>query len=279
MGGVHGAGACCTCNCTTTSTRVAITHLIIGIGACRIITYRLRYNYRPFSPLAETSLPMTSVAQVVEFLENNPHFLEENPHLLPPSQTDGTARDNAEERFAARKLEVLKQREDVHKARLDELVDTASANQKLEDELLTLCIDLLAGGNDIDSLEAITAALKKQFALAEVVILSRSAWPAPTCECSFAELQPRVAHLSSVCDDRLSSALKSRLFGVAVDIGSCAFVPLVFADDIQGIMVFAATDPRRFTPDMGVDYLDRIGRVIAAYITGVRWRPGAVAQN
>ena len=213
---------------------------------------------------------MANQNDVIAYLRDNPEFFKENEQLLADLVLPNSSGDAP---FAERQIQVLRERDDWQKARMAFIVDSAMANQKLENDLLSLSITLLADDGTLAGSHRISGALCKLFDVAEAIVLTADDDLGIDADAR-EQLHQRVGHLESVCDDRVSSSLRQALFGENHDcIRSCAFVPVVFEGDLDGVLVFGSQAEERFQPDMAVDYLDRIGRLIGA------WRRGNASKG
>lgn len=207
---------------------------------------------------------MVSAQDVLDYLKQNPSFFKENEEVLADLEFAGSGETTP---FVERRIEVLKSRGNQQKAKLDLIVDSARNNLKLEDSFLEMAVRLLSEGlSDQDGIALASVMLVKQFNIKKAVFLLNvdnvdSRHP------RYDEIRQRVAHKSSICDDRVSSSLLRSLFEAQGDeIQSCAFVPLIFDDELTGILVLGSSSEDRFTLGMGVNFLDKLGLLMASYL-------------
>ncbi len=193
---------------------------------------------------------------VAAYLKNNPGFFAEHGDVLADVELDGV------DPFHQRQVEALRKRHDAEKARYDLVVESARNNQALEQSLHGFACALLAAAEEESTVVA--DLLRERFAVdaARYCDVAEGELSADTLE----SLGQRVAHGSSICDDRVSTALLEQLFGEDSGIRSCAFVPVKLADGstAPGILVLGSRDGERFQPGMGAIYLDRIGELVGA---------------
>ena len=110
--------------------------------------------------------------------------------------------------------------------------------------------------------------MKNLFNVSEVIILLENLDDDSRSQV-FDQVKQRVIHKSSICDDRVSNSLLESIFDRdAQGIGSCAFIPLVFNDNITGVMVLGSVSQERFSPGMGVNFLDKLGMLVGSYLAG-----------
>ncbi len=213
---------------------------------------------------------MIKTQEVIDYLKQHPSFFEENQELLRYLDF-GDARDKkgGAAPFYERQLKVWKDRENQQQTKIDLIVDSAKTNQRLESDLLEMAIGLLSGRqNRKDAVKTVIALVKRQFNINDVAILLNNEEGA--CgHPKYDDVRQRVVHQSSICDDRVSSHLLEALFNENFKaIKSCAFVPLIFSDEIKGVMVLGSTSEARFQPRIGVMFLDRLGLLAGGYFQG-----------
>ena len=208
---------------------------------------------------------MTSPRDIIEYLKNNPSFFEENQDLLGDLE-NGAA--NGAVHFYERQIQVLREREARQQAKIDMIVDSAESNRRVESDLLDLAICRLGQvDHGVRPEERVSALVKHQFNVEQVRIMlaaDNDGSPEP-----FEEVRQRVAHDSSVCDDRVSSRLLGSLFGdEGESIQSCAFIPVRCDDNNAGVLVLGSNSSDRFQPGIGVIFLDRLGLLVGAFLKG-----------
>ena len=212
----------------------------------------------------------TKTQEVIDYLKQHPSFFEENQALLRDLDFgDGDDKKVGAAPFYQRQHKVWKDRENQQQTKIDLIVDSAKNNQRLESDLLEMAIGLLSSRqNRKDAVKTVIALMRRQFNVNDVAILLKREQGA--CgHPKYDDARQRVAHQSSVCDDRVSSDLLEALFHDNFKaIKSCAFVPLIFSDEIQGVMVLGSTSNARFQPGIGVMFLDRLGLLVGGYFQG-----------
>lgn len=202
--------------------------------------------------------------EVADYLKSQPRFFVRHADLLANLEVPLQA---GEAPFHERQVQVLRDRDVRQQARLALMVDTVRSNQNLAHELHRIAIKLLvAEAREVASLSALAALVKERFELEAAAIFLSSQQQELLPQVDYSLLCQRVAHLSSVCDDRVSSQLMTALFPQASALASGAFVPLVHRQDLRGVLVLGSADERRFRPDMGVLLIDRLGQLLGAHI-------------
>jgi len=196
---------------------------------------------------------MLKPEDVATYLKQNPTFLDCYPDLLAESEPTP---------FHDRQIAVLKDRQAIQSARYEEVVDSARNNLELEKLLHEFAIQLLQAGDR--EVEKGCSILTEHFGLTRSVVVDNER---ATQSDALGLLTQRVAHGASICDDRVSSDLLETLFGADHDVLSCAFVPLNHSGTPAGVLVLGADAEDRFQPGMGAIYLDRIGELMAAFLS------------
>ena len=216
---------------------------------------------------------MPTAQEIIDYLKDNPAFFKEREELLAQLNLDLTDMEGVSP-FVARQLQVLKDRESQQQAKIDLIMDGAKSNQKLEADFVEIAVRLLSHKSDSDDpVDIVSALVKRQFNVKALVIMLKAGGDGSQSNSVFHqkydEVRQRVAHKKSVCDDRVSSTLLESLFDQDDQaIKSCAFIPLVFEDDLIGTMVLGSSSVSRFQPGVGVMFLDRLGLLVAGFLQG-----------
>ena len=209
---------------------------------------------------------MPKLAEIIDYLRANPDFFEQHEDLLIEL---GLGDAGGSALFYERQLQVLKDRLTHHQTKIEFIVDGVRSNQKLESDFLQVAVGLLAQKDNGDSpVQTVNRLMKRQFNVKESVIILKSD-ATDSGQLRYDSVCQRVAHKGSVCDDRLSNALSESIFGQGnQSVQSCAFIPLLFEDELLGVMVLGANSRTRFQPDVGVMFLGRLGLLIGGYLHG-----------
>ena len=212
-------------------------------------------------------MPTLSSKRVINFLKKHPTFIIEHSEELADLDLDINVDGNI---FLEKQLEALKERQEKQQQKLDFVVDSALSNQKLEDQLLEFTMTVLRGGQAAtDPIEFVKSLLIQHFDINDVLLLSDLSTDSTDMTDRYEEVSQRIMHHSSICDDRVATSLLEDMFpNSAGEIKSSAFIPLLLDDSITGVLVLGSNDQERFHPDMGVLFLDRLGRLIGNYLGG-----------
>ncbi len=206
---------------------------------------------------------------VRDFLEQNPEFITKNWSLF----ADFVPSDDTHSHifFLEKKIDTLSERQEEQIKTIQYILDVTRNLEQMQDLLAGFSNILLDQGQPSkDPIDFVVNQLAKEFDIERVVVLEEAVARIELPEL-FEEIRQRVAHRSSVCDDRVSQSLLQQIFGEEEQsIRSCAFVPILHNEDMAGVMVFGSADAKRFHPELGVLYLDRIGSLIGSYLGGKR---------
>jgi len=222
---------------------------------------------------ADFVLDGLSESAVHDFLRDNPDFFERHGALLSsltfPHVTGGTVS------LVERQVSVLRQKDLKLERNLKELLDVARANETLASKLHQLTLRLLGAKNLGATLLAVETALRTGFN-ADQSILVLFGDPS-----SFTDVQVgRFFKAVERDDERLKAfdtflqgkgprcgqvrdSQRDFLFGKETDeVGSAALVPLGKKSEI-GFLAIGSTDANRFHPGMSIDFLGRMGELVA----------------
>lgn len=205
--------------------------------------------------------------QVVEYLKSNPSFVNDHEDLLLDlGLTQTTEALGHTSKFHQRQLQVLKDRENQQQIKMDIIVDSARVNLELEESLNNLASTLIQQCRRGEGGESgLSKLLKSQFSIDAVAFVYENNHADHYTDLDYTSLSQRVAHLSSICDDRVSREVTRSLFPLAQSaIRSCAFLPLSESRLLKGVMVLGSEDVSKFNPGFGVIFLDRLSRLASA---------------
>lgn len=222
---------------------------------------------------------MTTANEVAAYLAAHPKFFVKHPKLraafaldTPTADAPASApSDSPPQKTAAphkriheRQMQALRERQDRQQAQLDSLLTTARDNQDLAYTLHRFALELLGAADEQTPSVAVEMQVKAMFNLDDVAVFYGAS---DNAQVDYAQLCQRVAHRGSICDDRVGSKLAKALFPSA-KVRACAFVPLMHCDEFKGVMVLGSPSRERFSPQLGVLMLDRLGELAGAYLAG-----------
>ncbi len=210
---------------------------------------------------------------VHDYLAAHPDFFEQNPRLLSslqlPHASGGTVS------LVERQVTMLRQKDLKLERQLKELIAVARANDLLAAKIHELTMQLL-GARDLQStVAALEEAMRSGFDADQAVLVVFGEPEAFTdidvgrffrvVTRKDASLKPFNTFLNgngARCG-RIRDSQREFLFrGDAEEIGSAALVPLGKGAEI-GFLTVGSVDSDRFHPGMSIDFLTRLGELIA----------------
>lgn len=220
-----------------------------------------------------------SEEEVADYLARHPDFFERHLSLLRrlslPHHSSGTTVSLVE-----RQVAVLRQRNDELERKLTELVEVAKANNAVVDNIHELAVTFVRT-RDIDArLEALETSLRESFGAERAVLVlfddkSRAAVARPgfvkTIDRDDESLNPFSTFLRSAKArvGSLRDRQKELLFEHESDsIASAAMVPIGDGGK-YGFLTVGSKDPNQFHAGQGVDFLGRLGELVALTLESV----------
>jgi uncharacterized protein YigA (DUF484 family) len=210
---------------------------------------------------------------VHDYLEENPDFFENHSDLLSSLRlphVSGVAVSLVE-----RQVSVLRQKDLKLERKLKELIEVARVNDALGAKMHQLTLHLLAANDISETLEAIEAALRTGFnADLSVLVLfgdpevfdnvkvGRFFKPVKRDTESLKTFATFLKGNNPRCG-QVRDSQRDFLFGKETDeVGSAALVPLGKKSEI-GFLAIGSADADRFHPGMSMDFLSRLGDLVA----------------
>jgi uncharacterized protein len=201
--------------------------------------------------------------EIAVWLRTHPEFFDENADVFAamrvPHPEGGHAISMVE-----RQLITLREKNVQLERRVAELIGYGQHNDALADKLHRLTLALLRADSP-DSTKAVVAeSLGSDYRIPFVALRQ---WSAPLIDDVSIEMQAYVAGLDRAYVGSNSAYESTRWFGVDVErLQSFAYVPLT-NPEVFGVLCLASDDPKRFTPDMAVDVLTRLGNLVSAALS------------
>jgi uncharacterized protein len=212
--------------------------------------------------MEHTMDPVSDAAQVADYLSTHPDFFNQFPELLASlsiTHPHGTHAISITER------QVLSMRDKVHllESKLAELIRFGEENDSISEKMHKLALDIIST-RDINGLLAVLGQhLREGFAVPHHAIRIWNIPEQPVSEGLRHEIDTQM-HPSC---GRLRHEEAIAWFGEAAQhLRSFAAVPLR-GEHTVGLLVLASEDPKRFYPEMGTLYLERLGQLIGAALT------------
>ena len=211
---------------------------------------------------------------VHDYLASNPDFFERNSDLLGtlrlPHASGGAVS------LVERQVSVLRQKDIKLERRLKELIQVARDNEALAAKIHQLTLRLLGARDLAATIRRIEEAVRAGFAadLAVLVLFGdadafddidagRFFRVVPRDDDSLRPFATFLAGNGPRCG-QVRDSQKTFLFSAeADDVGSLALVPLGDKAAL-GFLAIGSTDAERFHPGMSIDFLARVGELVAA---------------
>jgi uncharacterized protein YigA (DUF484 family) len=220
--------------------------------------------------LAEESF---SESDIAAYLSSHPDFFERHLPLLRRLQIPHPA-GAATVSLVERQVAVLRQRNDELERQLTELFDVAKANNALVDNIHKLAIVFIKQRGIAARLESLESALREDFGAERAVLVlfsdtARTEATRPGFVKTVARDDPALKSFSTFLKSArarcgpLRDIQKAFLFEHESDsIGSAAMVP-IGAGVKHGFLTVGSKDANQFHPGQRVDFLGRLGELIA----------------
>lgn len=214
-----------------------------------------------------------SESAVHDFLQENPDFFERHGTLLNsltlPHVTGGTVS------LVERQVSMLRQKDLKLGRKLKELLDVARSNDSLTSKLHQLTLRLLAAGDLEATLSAVETALRAGFNADQSILvlfgdpdsfkdlqLGRFFKPVEREDETLKPFETFLQGNGPRCG-QVRDSQRNFLFGKETDeVGSAALVPLGKNSEI-GFLAIGSVDAHRFHPGMSIDFLGRLGELVA----------------
>lgn len=210
---------------------------------------------------------------VQDYLTANPDFFERNPRLLSSLNLPHSSGDAVS--LVERQVSVLRQKELKLERQLKELISVARANDVLSAKIHQLTLQLMAAEDLSATVLALEEAMRSGFGADQsvLVIFGEAGAFADVDAGRFFRVLDRKDALLKPFDTfltgsgprcgRIRDSQREFLFrNDAEEIGSAALVP-VGTDAEIGFLAVGSIDSDRFHPGMSIDFLSRLGDLIA----------------
>lgn len=217
----------------------------------------------------------TTEEAVRDYLRVHPEFFERHPRLLNTLRVPHATGDGAVS-LVERQVATLRQKNLKLERKLRDLMDVARANDQLAARIHRLALALMAAESLSATLDCVAQQLRSDFGAdhAVMVVFGDDAGFAGIGERRFLQvldredtrLGPFETFLSSSrarCG-RVRDSQREFLFGAsAYEVGSMALLPLGPEAEL-GFIGIGSIDADHFHPSLSIDFLTRIGELIAA---------------
>lgn len=208
--------------------------------------------------------------EMVRYLRDHPAFFEEHQDLLAGMVLTHEAGSAVS--LIERQVQVLREQKEDLKRKLQSLINTAQTNEKLNNNVNALILELLDASSLKDVISVIEQRIRADFEADAIVVKllasgnevlkeheELTSWQQPALVIGEKVMTAR----QPVCGTFNTEQMQA-LFDDA-DIQSAGVVPLVKSKDSKncyGIIAIGSYDPQRFRADMGTLFLSLLGQVL-----------------
>jgi uncharacterized protein YigA (DUF484 family) len=214
-----------------------------------------------------------SESAVHDFLQDNPDFFERHGALLGSLRLPHVAGGTVS--LVERQVSVLRQKDLKLERKLKDLIEVARANDALAAKIHELALQMLAAGNLSDTLEYIEESLRAGFGADQSILVlfgdpgsyqdidvGRFFLAIERNDDSLQAFDTFLQGSGPRCG-QIRDAQRDFLFGKETDeIGSAALIPLGKKSEF-GFLAIGSVDANRFHPGMSIDFLNRLGELVA----------------
>jgi len=222
------------------------------------------------APLTET----VSEDSIADYLKSQPDFFERHAPLVLGLKLPHRA-GGATISLVERQVSMLRTRNAQLERQLKDLVAVAKQNDALVEKIHQLCLKLMRAPTLIQRLERLETGLREDFAAERAVLVLFPAAPAEAVRDGFVrrmnaddpDVRPFATFLRAAkprCGP-LRDRQKNIFEHDAEEITSAALVPLGTESNL-GFLIIGSRDPDHFHPGKRMDFLARLGEVLAVAI-------------
>ena len=222
------------------------------------------------APLTET----VSENSIASYLKSHPDFFERHGSLVLALKLPHRA-GGATVSLVERQVSMLRTRNAQLERQLKDLVAVAKQNDVLVEKIHQLCLKLMRAPTLIQRLERLETGLREDFAAERAVLVLFPAAPAEAARDGFVkranpddpDVRPFATFLRAAkprCGP-LRDRQKNIFDRDADEVSSAALVPLG-VESALGFLIIGSRDPDHFHPGKRMDFLARLGEVLAVAI-------------
>lgn len=211
---------------------------------------------------------------IQDYLRTHPDFFERHPALLRSLQLPHASGEAVS--LIERQVSMLRQKELKLERQLKDLISVARDNDVIAAKVHHLTLELLSTTGLADTIVTIEEATRSGFSADQAVLVLFGDPDAfddvkagrffRAIEREDAALKPFSTFLASNnprCGQARDAQMKFLFRDDAGEIGSVALIPLGRKSAI-GFLAIGSTDSKRFHPGMSIDFLARVGELVAA---------------
>jgi uncharacterized protein YigA (DUF484 family) len=220
-------------------------------------------------------MPQSEEAKVIDYLQKNPEILESYPEVFTALSIPHHGGDVAS--LVERQLKIVRAENTALKKNLAELVSIARENEELNQRFHRLATELIC----TDQLHDVLAMVQDQvqtFFYTDYVLfkfLPEISDKKKRLDAHYLDknsgivetIRPWLEQRKPVCGP-LDDDISRELFGVDINVESCALVPLYHTSEL-GLLCLGSVSKERFNRDMGTIFLEQLGELVSTRIQGL----------
>lgn len=210
---------------------------------------------------------------VHDFLQDNPDFFERHGALLGSLRLPHVAGGTVS--LVERQVSVLRQKDLKLERKLKDLIEVAKANDTLATKIHQLALQLLAASDLSETLNCVEESLRAGFGADQSILVlfgdaemfkdidvGRFFLPIQRDDESLQAFDTFLNGSGPRCG-QIRDTQRDFLFGQETDeVGSTALIPLGKKSQV-GFLAIGSVDANRFHPGMSIDFLTRLGELVA----------------
>ena len=210
---------------------------------------------------------------VQDFLQGNPDFFERHGALLSSLRLPHVAGGTVS--LVERQVSVLRQKDLKLERKLKDLIEVAKANDTLGTKIHQLSLRMLAASDLNETLKCVEESLRAGFGANQSILVlfgdpetfndyevGRFFRPINRDDESLQAFDTFLNGSGPRCG-QVRDAQRDFLFGKETDeVGSAALIPLGKKSEV-GFLAIGSVDANRFHPGMSIDFLTRLGELVA----------------
>lgn len=214
-----------------------------------------------------------SETAVHDYLQDNPDFFERHGTLLGALRLPHVAGGTVS--LVERQVSVLRQKDLKLERKLKDLIEVAKANDTLGTKIHHLALQLLQASDLNETLKCIEESLRAGFGADQSILIlfrnpemfenhdvGRFLLPIKRDDESLKAFDTFLNGSGPRCG-QIRDAQRDFLFGKDTDeLGSAALIPLGKKSEV-GFLAIGSADAHRFHPGMSIDFLTRLGELVA----------------
>lgn len=205
--------------------------------------------------------------EVVQYLRDNPDFFSDHDELLTQISVTHPHGGQAIS-LGERQLTLLRERARNLENKLKEFIQFAEENDAIGDKMHRLSLGLMRSKSLPAVLQSLYLSLSEQFVIPHVIV---RVWSVGYDLPEFDQVSDEVRALSGglshpQCGGEVPDEIRAWFGESGPLLRSFALAPLR-DNNVEGLLVMASEDPRRFYPEMGTLYLNWLGELSSAAIS------------